>query len=241
MLLAQKAIAEGALALCLYAAKLVDVSEQGGDPEERRRANSLLDLLTPVVKSWPSEMGLSANHLALQIHGGYGYTRDFDVEQIYRDNRLNPIHEGTTGIQGLDLLGRKMLFDDLRSFDVFLTALRQTAASAAAHDDLAPFATQLRASAARMEALLRAEAQANDATRALAHATPVLFAFGHLVVAWLWLDQAHAVQGGEDDVRRGKFVACRYFYEYELPSIDAWLAPVEARSDLTALVEDRLL
>src|SRR5262249_38233679 len=102
MLLAQKAFAEGALALCLYCAKLVD---QPDDPE----AHALRGLLTPVAKTWSSEHGLAANDLAIQVHGGYGYTRDFPVELIYRDNRLNPIHEGTTGIQAIDLLGRKIL------------------------------------------------------------------------------------------------------------------------------------
>ena len=243
MVLAQKAIAEGALALCLYSAKLVDLSENAGDAAERARAKSLLDLLTPVTKSWPSEMGLVANHLAIQIHGGYGYTRDFDVEQIYRDNRLNPIHEGTTGIQGLDLLGRKMLFDGLRSFDVFLDALRQTSTTAAAIGDLAAFAHTLTDQAERMETLVRSEAQTGDPVHALGNATPFLFAFGHLVVGWLWLDMALASlkERGDDTVRRGKLVACRYFYEYEMPMIDAWLAPLRARTDLTARVEESLL
>jgi hypothetical protein len=243
MVLAQKAIAEGALALCLYSAKLVDVSENAQDEAERTRAKALLDLLTPVTKSWPSEMGLLANHLAIQIHGGYGYTRDFDVEQIYRDNRLNPIHEGTTGIQALDLLGRKMLFDGLRSFEIFLDALRETAAGAAKIGGLATFAATLADQASRVEALVRREAQSGDPVRALGNATPFLYAFGHLVVGWLWLDMARtaARSGGDETVRNGKRVACRYFYEYEMPMIDAWLAPLHARSELTALVDESLI
>ena len=109
MLLAQKAYAEGAMALVLYAGRLLDEERTAADDLAKHRAGALLSLLTPVVKTWPSEWGLAANDLAIQVHGGYGYTRDFDVEQLYRDNRLNAIHEGTTGIQGLDLLGRKIL------------------------------------------------------------------------------------------------------------------------------------
>lgn len=108
MLLTQKAYVEGAFDLGLYAARLFDDSQTLEDDEQRRQAHDLLDLLTPIVKSWPSEFCLKANELAIQILGGHGYTREYPVEQYYRDNRLNPIHEGTHGIQSLDLLGRKV-------------------------------------------------------------------------------------------------------------------------------------
>jgi hypothetical protein len=111
MLLTQKVFAEGALALVLYCARLVDEAANAVTDSARREAEALLGLLTPVAKSWPAEFGLAANDLAIQLHGGYGYTRDFDVEQVYRDNRLNPIHEGTHGIQAIDLVGRKILRD----------------------------------------------------------------------------------------------------------------------------------
>src|SRR5690606_40034821 len=108
MLMAQKAAVEGAQALCLYCATLVDALTTTEDPAAKRRDAALLGLLTPVVKSWPSEHCLEANKWAIQILGGYGYTRDYPVERLYRDNRLNHIHEGTLGIQGMDLLGRKV-------------------------------------------------------------------------------------------------------------------------------------
>ena len=111
MLLAQKSYCEGALALELYCAKLVDELHTGGD-DAQARAQVLLEVLTPIAKSWPSEWCLEANSLAIQVLGGYGYTRDFPVEQYWRDNRLNMIHEGTHGIQALDLLGRKVVMDD---------------------------------------------------------------------------------------------------------------------------------
>ena len=243
MVLAQKAIAEGALALCLYSAKLVDLSEYGGDETERARAKALLDLLTPVTKTWPSEMGLVANQLAIQIHGGYGYTRDYDVEQIFRDNRLNPIHEGTTGIQALDLLGRKMLSDGLRSLDVFMATIRETTVAAARIEGLKPYAKILRGHADGIEAFLREETRSGNLARALGNATPFLFAFGHLVVGWLWLDMARTAADANNDhiVGRGKRIACQYFYEYEMPMIDAWLAPLRNRIDLTARIDESLL
>ena len=108
MLLAQKAYVEGALALVLYCGKLLDDEQSLEDEEARAKAHLLLDVLTPITKSWPSQWCLEANSLAIQVHGGYGYAREYDVEQHYRDNRLNPIHEGTHGIQALDLLGRKV-------------------------------------------------------------------------------------------------------------------------------------
>lgn len=108
MLLAQKAYVEGGLGLLLYCAKLVDLQHSAESDEERDAVTLLLDILTPIGKSWPSQWCTEANSLAIQVHGGYGYTREYDVEQHYRDNRLNPIHEGTHGIQSLDLLGRKV-------------------------------------------------------------------------------------------------------------------------------------
>ena len=112
MLLAQKAYVEGGLALILYCARLVDEEKTAETTEAKTSATLLLDILTPIAKSWPSQWCLEANNLAIQIHGGYGYTREYGVEQLYRDNRLNPIHEGTHGIQALDLLGRKVVINN---------------------------------------------------------------------------------------------------------------------------------
>ncbi|MDF2463362.1 MAG: Butyryl-CoA dehydrogenase (Short-chain-acyl-CoA dehydrogenase)-like protein, partial [Ramlibacter sp.] len=117
MLLAQKSYCEGALALALYCARLVD-EQHTGTPEAADEARLLLEVLTPIAKSWPSEWCLEANSLAIQVHGGYGYTRDFPVEQYWRDNRLNMIHEGTHGIQAADLLGRKVLMEGGRGLEL---------------------------------------------------------------------------------------------------------------------------
>ena len=241
MILGQKAVAEGALALCLHAAKLSDIAQAHPDAAEREKAESLLGILTPVVKTWPSEMGLAANHEAIQIHGGYGYTRDFDVEQIYRDNRLNPIHEGTTGIQGIDLTGRKMLFDGLKSFDLILAEMRGEAAAAKGDAALAGFAAALEAECERVEGVVRAVA-GRDPASVLAHGTHMLHAFGHLCVAWTWLSMTRAARAGADPaLAEGKLWACRFFFAYELPRIAAWLAPLAAGDDTTETVPESAL
>lgn len=142
MLLAQKSYAEGALALVLYVARLLD-EQSSGDDVSAARARRLLDLLTPVAKAWPSQYALAANDLAIQIHGGYGYTRDYDVEQLYRDNRLNPIHEGTTGIHAQDLLGRKLLRDRAATLAELRALVAATVAAGGAEPSLAAHAKQL--------------------------------------------------------------------------------------------------
>ena len=125
MLLAQKSYVEGALALGLYCAMLVDEGRTSTGAD-RDRAHLLLEVLTPIAKSWPSQWCLEANSLAIQVHGGYGYTKEFDVEQCYRDNRLNAIHEGTHGIHGLDLLGRKVVMQDGAGLTLLAERINQT-------------------------------------------------------------------------------------------------------------------
>jgi alkylation response protein AidB-like acyl-CoA dehydrogenase len=229
MLLAQKAYAEGALALVLYAARLMD-EQLSGDPESGARAGRLLDLLTPVVKTWPSEYGLAANDLAIQIHGGYGYTRDYDVEQLYRDNRLNPIHEGTTGVQGLDLLGRKVMRDHGAVMGELREAIDATIANARRQSALTAHAQQLERVWVRFAATVDALISA-DQNGVLDDATSFLWAFGHAVVAWLWLDMSCRCDS-DTPLHQGKRAASRYFFEHELPKVGPWLDIVDARSDL---------
>ncbi|MFF0815168.1 acyl-CoA dehydrogenase [Rhodococcus sp. NPDC003318] len=217
MLLAQKSYVEGALALGLYCAKLFDDQETAGG-EEAARAALLLDILTPIVKSWPSQWCLEANSLAIQVHGGYGYTRDYDVEQFYRDNRLNPIHEGTHGIQGLDLLGRKVTMKGGAGLALFAEAVRATIVRAEALGGAASeYAGQLAAVLERVVATTGRLWGAGDPAVALANSSAYLEAFGHLVVAWIWLEQLLAADGRSGDFYEGKRAAARYFYRYELP------------------------
>jgi hypothetical protein len=223
MLLAQKSYVEGGLAFNLYCARLVDELRVSDDPIERKRLGLLLDILTPVAKSWPSQWCLAANDLAIQVHGGYGYTREYKVEQFYRDNRLNPIHEGTHGIQGLDLLGRKVVMEEGAAFRLFAAQVQRTLAKAAGHEDLSAYADALDARLQRLAEVTLALWSAGDPQVTLANASVYLEAFGHVAMAWIWLEQALAAQGKEGDFYQGKRSAARYFFRWELPKVDAQL------------------
>ena len=225
MLLAQKSYCEGALALALYAARLVD-EQHTGSPEAADDARLLLEVLTPIVKSFPSEWCLEANSLAIQIHGGYGYTRDFPVEQYWRDNRLNMIHEGTHGIQAMDLLGRKVLMENGKGLKLLAARMQATIASAAG--DWQAEARQLADALQQVGAATRAAWQDAEPALALANAVPYLQAFGHAVIAWIWLDVAQSARS-DSPADVGRRAAARYFYRYELPKIGAWLQVVSTR------------
>ncbi len=232
MLLTQKAIAEGALAVCLYCAILFDRAQH--DTSDTQSA-ILLDLLTPVAKTWPSEMGLVANHLAIQIHGGYGYTRDFPVEQVYRDQRLNPIHEGTTGIQGIDLVGRKIVRDEGRALQLLEHRIRDTISRSRKGGLLTDEASAIEL--ALDQALAAACALiATGMPKATENATAFLNGFGHLVIGWLLLDQALVIgDAAKDDAfAQGKLHSCRYFARTELPKAGLWFEIAVAGSALAA-------
>ena len=231
MLLAQKAYGEGALALALYCARLVD-EQRTGSAADADEARLLLEVLTPIAKSWPSEWCLEANSLAIQVLGGYGYTRDFPVEQYWRDNRLNMIHEGTHGIQAADLLGRKVLMEDGRGLRLLGERMLATAGRAAGQPELAPFAGGLQQALKSLGAATQAAWASGQPKQALANAVPYMQAFGHTVLAWIWLDVALTALAHDSEQTlaqtQGKLRATSYFYRYELPKIGAWLAVVSA-------------
>ncbi|WP_101047773.1 acyl-CoA dehydrogenase [Macromonas nakdongensis] len=232
MLLAQKAYCEGALALELYCARLVD-EQHTGAPEAADDARLLLEVLTPIAKSWPSEWCLEANSLAIQVHGGYGYTRDFPVEQYWRDNRLNMIHEGTHGIQGMDLLGRKVLMENGKGLQRLAGRMQATIERAIQQPALALHANALAQALQQVGAATKAAWATGQPAEALANAVPYMQAFGHTVLAWVWLDVALAAQqAAADAAQQGRLAACRYFFHYELPKIGAWLQVVSQR-DMT--------
>ncbi len=223
MLLAQKSYAEGALGLNLYCALLVDQARVTADQGERAALEQLLELLTPIAKSWPSQWCLAGNDLAIQIHGGYGYTREYKVEQFYRDNRLNPIHEGTHGIQALDLLGRKVTMNDGAALAQFSARAAATIDAARKLDGLAPHADALHAQLKRLQQVTRTLWSAGDPLLTLANASVYLEAFGHIVIAWIWLQQAAAAHGKDSDFHHGKRQAAQYFFAWELPKVSAQL------------------
>jgi butyryl-CoA dehydrogenase len=229
MLLAQKSYAEGALALELYCARLVD-EQHTGTPEAANDARLLLEVLTPIAKSWPSEWCLEANSLAIQVHGGYGYTRDFPVEQYWRDNRLNMIHEGTHGIQAMDLLGRKVLMENGRGLQLLGARIAETVQRAQQVPELAAHAQALAQALQAVGAATQAAWASGDPADALANAVPYMQAFGHTVLAWIWLDVGLiAHRSADGPVRTGRLAAMRYFFHYELPKIGAWLQVVSHR------------
>ena len=226
MLLAQKCWVEGGLALVLYCARLADEERCAPDTETRAHTHRLLELLTPIAKSWPSEYCLEANKLAIQVHGGYGYTRDFPVERLYRDNRLNHIHEGTHGVHGLDLLGRKVPMQGGAALKDLFARIAETTGAARRVESLAAHAEALDAAVVDVGATTLAIMQAlrHDPGLALANATVYLDSLGHVVVAWRWLAQALAAQtalqsatGPERDFYAGKLSACRFFFRHERP------------------------
>ncbi len=238
MLLAQKAYVEGGLALALYCARLVD-EQHTGDPVAAAEAGTLLEVLTPIAKSWPSEWCLEANSLAIQVLGGYGYTRDFMVEQYWRDNRLNMIHEGTHGIQALDLLGRKVVMNDGAGLKLLAARMAATVTRAAGQAVLAAPSRALAEALQRLGAATQAAWSTGVPEEALANATPYLQAFGHVVLAWIWLEVALvAASRAESDFNAGKLAAMRYFFAYELPKIDAWLGVVARREALPREMRD---
>jgi alkylation response protein AidB-like acyl-CoA dehydrogenase len=224
MLLASKTYVEGGLALVLYAAKLLDEPSPEND--------LLLDTLTPVVKAWPSQWCRLADDHAIQVHGGYGYTREYPVEQFYRDNRLNSIHEGTDGIQALDLLGRKVTQKGGAGLALLLDRIRATALKSDLGAPVLEACDRLAATTAGLWA---------DPSKALVNATAYLDAAGHLVIAWMWLEQLLAAEGKEGDFYEGKRLAARYFVNHELPRIGPMLDLLDSGDTLLRDMDDAWL
>ncbi len=249
MLLTQKAYVEGAFDLGLYAARLVDDEHTAESEDERRNAAELLDLLTPIVKSWPSEFCLKANELAIQILGGHGYTREYPVEQYYRDNRLNPIHEGTHGIQSLDLLGRKLMQNKGAGLRQLLELIQNCCARAAEYPSLEPLLDPLQQLVARLTAVTQAllgDLMAGKVNLALANSALYLKVFGHTVIGWRWLEQAIRAEQGlaagnpsDADFYKGKLQAARYFLTWEVPGCQHELNLLDARDDTCLTMDDR--
>lgn len=240
MLLAQKAYAEGAYALCLFGSQLADDEKTAPTQQARDEAHTLLDFLTPIIKSWPSEYGPKANALAIQVLGGHGYINEHPVEMFYRDNRLNPIHEGTTGIQSLDLLGRKVPMKDFAGYKAILHQFDLTIA-AAAQTSLKHYGTELQRASQKLHAATTAALGATQTTNidmVFSNSVSYLEMFGHIVIAWLWLKQGLCAEKGlvaasndkldsEINFYRGKLQTLHYFYRVELPQIYHWAELVE--------------
>lgn len=228
MLLAQKTYAEGSLALCLFGSSLFEDSLTAESEQQKQQAHQLLELLTPIIKSYPSKYGCLSNELAIQVHGGAGYTREYPVEQLYRDQRLNPIHEGTEAIHGIDLLGRKA---HQVGYSLFCDAIKEEIGRSEEQMLTAPLGQKMHAALATLQQVtdvLRGQL-AEDVDQGLANATVYLDLFGRVTLAWIWLKQAHCAAAGlaKDDLPaseqhfyQGKLQAARYFFDWELPQIE---------------------
>ena len=226
MLLTQKSYVEASLALCLFAARLIDEHQAAQDEESA----ILLDLITPVVKSFPSAYGPKANDLAIQVLGGAGYTREYPIEQCYRDNRLNPIHEGTYGIQSLDLLGRKLWQHNGKGLSLLMQRIQKTLSEIQDHN-LAELAETFKKHLATVQRTTQVLGQALHQGRvdtALANSGLYLDMMGKTIIAWLWLEMANQAQlkfassdyAEDQQFLTGKMQAAQYFIRWELPEVE---------------------
>lgn len=247
MLLFQRAVTEGSLSLLLQCSRYVDLRQTAED-QEKEDYHLLLDLLTPIAKTYPSEMGILSISQGLQCLGGYGYCDEFPVELFYRDARIHPIHEGTTGIQGLDLLGRKVLMKGGKAFTLFLEEVQKTIQEAKDIPALGPYVQRLEyalESLINVTGQLVAIAQSGKAELFLADATLYLELFGIIAVAWQWLRQGVSIQRAlegslsemETRFYQGKLTTFRFFYHYELPKIQGLLSRLEESDGLTVSME----
>lgn len=228
MLLFQKAVVEGSLSLLMQCSIYSDLA-MVTEGEEKERYELLLEILTPVAKTYPSECGVLAVSAGIQCLGGYGYCDDFPLEQYYRDIRIHPIHEGTTGIQAMDLLGRKVVMKEGKAAMLFFEEVKKTIAAAEAFPGLSGHAAKLSAALDRVQQVsmhLIGVAQESGPEVYLADAKLFLDFFGLVVMGWQWLVQAMAAQKKMDegpgekekDFYQGKLFTADYFFCYELPA-----------------------
>jgi butyryl-CoA dehydrogenase len=239
MLLASKSYVEGGLGLVLYSAMVLDRAAVAATTEEAEELNLLLDVLTPIVKAWPSMWCLKANDMAIQIHGGYGYSREYPVEQFYRDNRLNPIHEGTDGIQSLDLVGRKLKMNDGAGLSLLERRIAETIS--ALPPSMEHVASDLRRALDAVVSTTRQLWETGDGDVSLGNSYTHAAAVGHLVVAWLWADQLRGCDGLEGEFYEGKRLAATYFFTHELPAIHPALDLLRQRDRLFLSLDENCL
>ncbi|MFO7569865.1 MAG: acyl-CoA dehydrogenase, partial [Smithellaceae bacterium] len=229
MLLFQKAIVEGSLGL-LFQCGIYEDLDHVTEGEEHENYNLLLELLTPVAKTYGSEMGILSCSQGLQVLGGYGFCEEFPLEQLYRDVRIHPIHEGTTGIQGMDLLGRKVSMKKGKAVQLYLAEVRKAIKEAEAIADMKPFADKLSAAVALLEKVTAKQfetAATQGPEMFLSDATVYLEFFGIIAIGWQWLRQGTAAtkalagNPAENDTNfyQGKLAAFRYFFGYEMPKL----------------------
>lgn len=228
MLLLQKVVTEGSQSLFLLTAKYYDLSLASADADEREKYRLLLEIMTPVVKTYPSEMGKTAVDNGLQVLGGYGFCADFVLQQYLRDIRISALYEGTTGIQSQDLLGRKVTMNNGKALELLSAEIMTAIKASMAHESLAPYAKKLEAKLELTQEVLKSLmgfAKKGDYQRFLADATPFMEFFSNILIAWLWLDIAREAQNAlvtgskenSTDFYESKIHAMEFYFKYELP------------------------
>jgi alkylation response protein AidB-like acyl-CoA dehydrogenase len=248
MLLFQRAVVEGSLSLLMQCSKYMDLQKVCSE-SEKEKYDLLLEILTPVAKSYPSEMGIRSISQGLQCFGGSGYCDDYPLEQYYRDARIHPIHEGTTGIHGMDLLGRKVRMQNGKAFELYLTEVQSTIEEAKGISTLAPYAQRLSEAIEKLKRVMSHLAgilKDKGQEIFLADATLYLEFFGIISIAWQWLLQAISIHRAwekeiskeENDFYRGKFFTFRYFFGYELPKIEGLIRRLTDSDGLTVDMEE---
>jgi butyryl-CoA dehydrogenase len=251
MLLLQKVVAEGSLSLILLSSKYHDLSQTHSDPEERERYKNLLEMLTPIAKTYPSEMGLISVSNGLQVLGGYGFCSDFILQQYYRDIRIFSIYEGTTGIQSLDLLGRKITMNNGKGLQLLLAEIMNSIKAASEFEDLLPYAKKLKSTlslAQEVVQFLMDFAKKGDYERFLSDATVFMEFFGNIVVGWQWLDIAVKAQNAmvltnanySSVFYESKIHAMKFYFKYEIPKTKALAEVLMDEQILTTSLEKQL-
>jgi alkylation response protein AidB-like acyl-CoA dehydrogenase len=232
MLLTQKAIAEGALSLAMECNRLSDFAH-AAEGEEKQKSFLLLELLTPIVKTYSSEQGSRSAALAIQILGGYGFTTDFPVQQHYRDLKIMSLYEGTTGIQSIDLLGRKVVMEKGKALMILMESVSFVIVQASKFEPLKLYAKELKEELDRVGQVLKhlsQFAQQGDIDRYLSDATVFMEQLSYVVIAWQWLKQAAVasaqLQSGDfknqsREFYEGKVHTMKFFFRYELPHAEA--------------------
>ena len=227
MLMLQKAVVEGSASLLLLCGKYLDISHHSKDEAEKEKYHLLLELLTPIAKTYPSEMGNISISNGMQVLGGYGFTTDFPLEMYYRDVRITAIYEGTTGIQSLDLLGRKMTMHNGAALHHLVAEMKQTIQNTSTYDDLQPYADKLSGLMKETEQILghlMGFAMKGKYEEFLADATIFMEYMSTIVIAWQWLEMAtkakQAIVTGNtvrtQDFYEAQIHTMKYFFKYEL-------------------------
>ena len=251
MLLSQKVVSEGSLSLVFLTSKYHDLSISVSSEEERAKYKLLLEILTPVVKTYPSEMGITSVNNGVQVLGGYGFCSDYILQQYLRDISISAIYEGTTGIQSQDLLGRKITMENGKALVLLSEEIKQSIKKAMTYEALAPYAQKLGAKLELTQSVLQSLmgfAMQGDYQRFLADATPFMEFFSTIVIAWQWLDIAASAQQAmvtgnkknSDEFLEGKIHAMKFYYKYELPKTTGLAELLKDKEALTLNTDKKI-